>query len=201
MRWWRGENRRSEQPEVQAAFADVPREHFLPPEQRRYAAEDRPLPIGAGQTNSQPTTVRIMLGLLAVRPGEAVLDVGCGSGWTAALLGRLVGPDGRVVARERVPELAQTAADNLAALGMPWVQVGLAPANVLGAPEQGPYDRILVSAAAGRLPQPLVDQLAAPGRLVAPVGRRLSVVDRLPDGEVRVRRTGQFRFVPLIWEE
>ena len=197
MRWRRGEVDRR----VDEAFAAVPREPFLPPEQRRYAGEDRPLPIGAGQTNSQPTTVRIMLGLLGTQSGEAVLDVGCGSGWTAALLGRLVGPSGRVVARERVPELARAAAANLAGLEMPWVDVGLAPADVLGAPEQAPYDRILVSAAADRLPRPLVDQLAAPGRLVVPVRRRLSVVDRDVAGEVTVRRTGQFRFVPLIWDE
>ena len=104
---------------VDAAFAAQPREGFLPPEQRPHAALDRPLPIGWGQTNSQPTTVANMLRLLRVAPGMRVLDVGAGSGWTTALLAHLVGPRGQVHGVERVPELVRFGADNLAATGQP----------------------------------------------------------------------------------
>ena len=137
----------------------VPRREFLPPERQSEADLDVPLSIGHGATNSQPTTVRAMLDLLAPELGDRVLDVGAGSGWTTALLTWLVGPTGRVEAVERVPELARFASARLAH------PVHLAEPGVLGWPAGAPYDRILVSAeAAGRVPPDLVDQLAVDAR-------------------------------------
>lgn len=182
---------------VAAAFAAVPREGFLPRRERRRAGSDRPLLIGHGQTNSQPTTVRNMLTLLAVEPGDRVLDVGSGSGWTTALLADLTGPTGRVYGVELVPELAEFGSANLSACDAAWASIQVAEEGVLGLPDHAPYDRILVSAEARKLPQALVDQLAPGGRMVAPVAGRLSVVDRRDDDAIDVRRVGHYAFVPL----
>ncbi len=198
-------SQRATDPRVSAAFAAIPRKGFLTDSERRYADKDRPLPIGHGQTNSQPTTVRNMLTLLDVRSGHRVLDVGSGSGWTTALLGHLTGPAGRVYGVELVPDLAEWGGRNLASLGMPWTSIQPAgppagqPAGdgVLGLPEHAPFDRILVSAEARKLPPALVDQLGGGGRMVIPVAGRLSVVDRDADGTVDVRRVGHYAFVPL----
>ena len=182
---------------VRAAFEAVPREGFLPTKARRRAAYDGPIEIGHGQTNSQPWTVESMLRLLDVRPAHHVLDVGAGSGWTTALLGHLVGPDGRVRGVEVVPDLAEWGAANVAATGQPWATVEPAQPHVLGLPAHAPYDRVLVSAEPHRLPQELVDQVADDGRMVIPVaGVMLLVVKE--GGEVQVSRHGHYRFVPLV---
>jgi protein-L-isoaspartate(D-aspartate) O-methyltransferase len=182
---------------IDEAFAAVRRTDFLPEDQRPYAAEDRALPIGHRQTNSQPTTVRAMLGLLDPRPGQRILDVGSGSGWTTALLGHLVGPSGSVLGLELVPELVEWSQQNLAAYAMPWATIEQADAEVLGRPAHAPYDRILVSAESRRLPQPLADQLGADGRMVIPVSGRLLVAQRSQDGTLEQRRVGHYQFVPL----
>jgi protein-L-isoaspartate(D-aspartate) O-methyltransferase len=181
---------------VADAFAAVPREWFLPTSERRHAGYDGPIPIGHGQTNSQPRTVAAMLRLLAVRPGDRVLDVGSGSGWTTALLAHLTGPDGSVLGLELEPELVEFGRANLARGSWPQATIEQATPGSYGDPERAPYDRILVSAEATELPQTLVDQLADDGRMAIPVAGVMLLVEggaRSP----RVTRHGYYRFVPL----
>jgi protein-L-isoaspartate(D-aspartate) O-methyltransferase len=182
---------------VDAAMRAVPRRLFLPEAQQAYAEADQPLPIGRGQTNSQPSTVRRMLELLDVSPGDRVLDVGCGSGWTTALLDELAGPEGSVVGVELEDELAEWGRSNLAAAGRADAVVHKARRGVLGWPDDAPYDRILVSAQARELPDELCDQLAEPGVMVVPVAGRMLVVRRTPGKEPTVEASGHYRFVPL----
>ncbi len=181
---------------VAAAFAALPREGFLPEGERRRAGHDGPLPIGEGQTSSQPRTVEAMLRLLDVRAGQRVLDVGAGSGWTTALLAHLVGPGGSVVGVELVESLVTFGSANLAATGQPWASIRRATPGVLGVPDHAPYDRILVSAEPATLPGELVEQLADLGRLVIPVRGTMTLVTRSGD-DVSESHHGSYRFVPL----
>ena len=182
---------------LDAAFARVDRRGFLPKKVRGFARENAAVPIGYGQTNSQPSTVRDMLDLLDVEPGQRILDVGCGSGWTTALLGHLVGPDGQVVGVEIVPELVAWGRENLASYAMPWTRIEQATGTVLGVPDLAPYDRVLVSAEATEVPLELVDQLVVGGIMVVPVRGRMTVVERTT-AEPEVRHEGWYSFVPLI---
>lgn len=182
---------------IAAAFDAVPRRDFLPVDSRDRAGFDGPIPLGHGQTNSQPRTVADMLRLLDVHPGHRVLDVGAGSGWTTALLGRLVGETGLVTGVEIVPELAVWGEQNVRRTPYAWAHVHLAADGVLGSPAGAPYDRILVSAEADRIPPELLEQLADPGRMVLPVDGRMLLVVRY-DGSDEVHAGGRYRFVPLI---
>jgi protein-L-isoaspartate(D-aspartate) O-methyltransferase len=181
---------------VAAAFEAFPRTGFLREGERRRAGHDGPLPIGQGQTSSQPRTVADMLRLLDAQPGQRVLDVGSGSGWTTALLAHLVGPTGSVLGVELEPSLVEFGTANLAATAQPWASIRAATPGVLGVPDHAPYDRILVSAEPAILPQALVDQLGEGGRLVIPVGGTMTLVTRSGD-EVRESHHGYYRFVPL----
>lgn len=180
---------------IREAFGAVPRELFLPPDQRRHAGADRPLPIGHGVTNSQPTTVANMLALLDPQPGDRVLDVGCGSGWTTALIAHLVGATGQVVGVELIPEVLEQARANLADRRA--VELHVAESGALGWPAGAPYDRILVSADAAGMPTALVEQLAPTGVLVGPVHGEMLRIIRSPEHPV-VERHGRYSFVPLI---
>jgi protein-L-isoaspartate(D-aspartate) O-methyltransferase len=186
---------------VEAAFRAVPRSGFLPPDQRRLAGFDGPLPIGHGQTSSQPKTVAAMLRLLDVRPGQSVLDVGSGSGWTTALLAHLVGPNGSVVGVELEPDLVEFGAANLAATDQPWASIRTADPAVLGFPSHAPYNRVLVSAEPRELPLELVAQVAVGGRLVIPVRGTMLLVVRpgvgTAEDDLEVTEHGSYRFVPL----
>lgn len=178
---------------VRAAMATVPRTDFLPRVVRHLADVDRPVGIGWEATNSQPSTVARMLELLDAGSGHFVLDVGAGSGWTTAILEAL---GAEVVGVELVPQLVDFANANLAAHGNR-ARVRQAAPHVLGLPDDAPFDRILVSADLGRMPDALVAQLVEGGRMVAPVAGRMTVVD-VRGGSPRVREdSGRYAFVPL----
>jgi protein-L-isoaspartate(D-aspartate) O-methyltransferase len=182
---------------VLEAIAAVPRELFVPEPLRELAWENEPLPIGEGQTISQPFVVARMCELLELTGSERVLDVGTGSGYHAAILSQLAD---RVVSIERYPALSEAAAESLAAAGIENVTLVVGDGS-LGWPELAPYDAINV-AAAGRhgAPQALIEQLADGGRMVVPGGRfdqRLLLVARQGE-EIAVEKGERVRFVPLI---
>ena len=185
---------------VLAAMERVPRDLFVPEQERPYAYADAALPIGEGQTISQPFMVAVICEALALRGDERVLDVGTGSGYQAAVLAELAA---EVHTIERLPALAERARTALAAAGYERVLVHVGD-GTLGLPEHAPFGAIAVAAAAPGLPQTLFDQLEPGGRLVVPVGGRygqeLEVVVRGPDGPV-VSRSVPCRFVPLVGEE
>lgn len=185
-------------PTVQDAIVAVPRQHFLPERAKRYARVNAPVSIGYGQTNSQPFTVELMLELLEIEPGNKILDVGSGSGWTSALLASLTGPSGSVVAVEKVPELVEFGRNNCQSLAVHNVSFHEAKKHVLGWPQAAPYDRILVSAAATQLPQSLVGQLKWGGKMVIPVGDSIMEVKKGSDDRLEIIEHRGFAFVPLI---
>ena len=185
---------------VLAAMEEVPRELFVPPDLRRRAYDDAALPIGAGQTISQPYMVARILEELGLDGDERVLDVGTGSGYQAAVLSRLAQ---EVHTIERIPELAEQARRNLEAVGIDNVVIHGGDGS-LGDPEHAPFDGIAVAAAAPGFPKALYEQLRVGGRLVVPVGRRqgqrLEVIVRSPEGPAVIRSV-PCRFVPLVGEE
>jgi protein-L-isoaspartate(D-aspartate) O-methyltransferase len=185
---------------VLAAMERVPRELFLPEKLRNRAYADAALPIGAGQTISQPYMVARICEALALTGAERVLDVGTGSGYQAAVLAELAE---EVDTIERIPELAEQARASLVAAGYERVRVHVGDGS-RGLPERAPFDAIAVAAAAPELPRTLYDQLEPRGRLVVPVGRRrmqrLEVIVRSPEGPA-VLRSVPCRFVPLLGEE
>jgi protein-L-isoaspartate(D-aspartate) O-methyltransferase len=190
------EKRGIRSPRVLKAMETVPRHLFVPCEGIAAAYADEPLPIGAGQTISQPFMVAAMAEALLLDSKERVLEVGAGSGYQAAVLSRLVGS---VIAVETQPTLAASACERLAALGYVNVQVEVGDGS-LGWPSGAPYDAILVTAAAPRVPPPLLDQLAVGGRLVIPVGspeqqELFRIVKH--DGTISEESLYACRFVPL----
>ena len=171
------------------AMRRVPRELFVPPEERVHAYEDCALPIGFGQTISQPYVVALTCAALRLRGQEHVLDVGSGSGYQAAVLAELAAS---VVGVERIPELATAARHNLAAAGSAVEVLTADGAN--GVPERAPFDAIAVAAAADELPPALLEQLAPGGRMVIPLRDELVVVMPGP----KLQALAPVRFVPLV---
>lgn len=173
-------------PAIIAAFKRVDRADFVPEEYRSEAYEDYPLPIGFGQTISQPTTVAFMIELLDPRPGHIVLDIGAGSGWTSAILASLVGNAGYVTGTEVLPELVTYGRKNLAKY--PFLNVSIIQARQELGIARNRFDRILVSAGATRFPDELLDQLSPEGKMVIPVGDSLFLCEKDAEGHVSSRR-------------
>ena len=184
------------------AFRAVPREAFVDAATAHLAYGDHPLPIEAGQTISQPYIVALMVEAAGIGPTDRVLEVGSGSGYAAAVLGRLAA---RVIGMERQPELVEIARRRLERLGASNVEI-LQGDGTRGWPGDAPYDAILAAASGSHVPQPLLEQLAEGGRLVMPVGKpdwvqQLVKVSKGPGGKLRRENLGGVRFVPLIGEE
>ena len=179
------------------AMRDIPRHLFVPPDRRADAYDDRPVPIGEGQTISQPYIVALMTVALELRDTDRVLEIGTGSGYQTAILARLAAV---VVSIERHASLARTAADRLRSLGLHNVHVVVSDGTE-GRPEEAPFDRILVTAGAPAIPETLRSQLGDGGRLVIPVGpagfQRLTVLERR-GGHFETREGEACTFVPLI---
>jgi protein-L-isoaspartate(D-aspartate) O-methyltransferase len=189
-------------PLVLAAMGKVPREAFVPPELADEAYADGPLPIGEGQTISQPYIVALMTEALELRGGERVLEIGAGSGYAAAVLAEIAA---ELFTVERHARLAEEAAARLAGLGYDNVQVRVGDGS-RGWPEHAPYEAIVVAAGAPEVPEALKEQLAVGGRLVIPVGRGRTLQDllrlrRLSETEYQREELGGVRFVPLVGEE
>ena len=185
-------------PRVLQAMAAVERHRFVPRKHRDQAYENRPLPIGFGQTISQPYIVALMTDLLDPAPGDTVLEVGTGSGYQAAVLARLVK---EVVSIEIIPELARQARDRFQRLGLENIKA-VTGDGYFGYPEAAPYEAIVVTAAGDHIPPPLIEQLKPGGRMVLPVGgpfsvQQLTLVSKAGDGTVRTEHLLPVRFVPL----
>lgn len=190
--------RRTLRATVMEAMAGVPRDEFVPPELQHQAYDNGPLPIGEGQTISQPFIVALMTDLLEPRPDHHILEVGCGSGYQAAVLSSLVK---QVTSIEIIPHLATLARERLQYLGYNNVQV-LTGDGYQGLPELAPFDGIIVTAAASQVPAPLFEQLKPGGNLVIPVGlpyshQELLVISKNNDGGRLTRSVLPVIFVPL----
>ncbi|HFD79752.1 MAG TPA: protein-L-isoaspartate(D-aspartate) O-methyltransferase [Gammaproteobacteria bacterium] len=187
------------QPRVMDAMREVPREEFVPPELRHAAFDNGPLPIGHGQTISQPYIVALMTDLLELQPGCKVLEIGTGSGYQTAILAQLCD---RVYTVEVVPALSEEANKIFQRLGYDNIEARVGD-GYQGWPEHAPYDGIIVTAAASYIPPALVEQLKAGGRLVIPVGQpyghqELLLVEKDRQGEVHTRNILGVAFVPMI---
>jgi protein-L-isoaspartate(D-aspartate) O-methyltransferase len=183
---------------VMAAMGRVPRHRFVPVSQGAFAYDNRPLPIGEGQTISQPFVVALMTDLLDPKAGDIVLEVGTGSGYQAAVLAELVT---KVHTIEIVEPLARRATHVLGQLGYRNIDVRIGD-GYHGWPEAAPFDAIIVTAAPPKVPKPLIDQLKPGGRMVIPAGgpsdeQQLLIVEKRPDGTATTKRTLPVRFVPL----
>ncbi len=190
--------RRALDPRIMAVMGRVPRHEFVPAPFRGSAYDNRPLPIGFGQTISQPYIVALMTDLLAVGPEASVLEIGTGSGYQAAVLAELAR---KVYTVEIIPELGRAAAGRLERLDYASVEARTGD-GYYGWPEHAPYDGIIVTAAASHIPPPLVKQLKPGARMIIPVGgpfmvQWLTIVEKGKDGEVRTRQVLPVAFVPL----
>jgi len=189
---------------VKMAMERVPREEFLPIEQKPYAYIDRPLPIGEGQTISAPHMVAIICEILSLNDEMKVLEVGTGFGYNAAVVAEILGENGQLYSIERVEGLFKIAKENLKRTGYENVKVVLGDGS-LGIPEAAPFDRIYLTAAAPNIPKTLKNQLAIGGKILAPIGQidqfqELILMEKISEGEFKTSNLGGVAFVPLIGE-
>ncbi|MCU0678955.1 MAG: protein-L-isoaspartate O-methyltransferase [Planctomycetes bacterium] len=194
-------------PGIIKAFRRIKRRDFVLPADRGAAAVNAPLPIGYGQTISQPLTVAFMLELLSPQPGEKILDIGSGSGWTVALLAELVGRQGKIYGLEIIPQLRDFAETNVDKYG--FIRQGRASIyrgdGYQGLREFEPFDKIIIAAAAPAIPAALPEELRSGGRLVMPVGSRdgtqdIVALSKITAGQFAEKRYPGFIFVPLVRE-
>lgn len=183
--------------DLDGAFNKIERKNFLPSYEVSNAHFDVPIPIGFGQTNSQPSTVYLMLEWLEPDLGDKVLDVGSGSGWTTALLACLVGNKGSVFGVERIKELVEFGRENCKRLDIRNAKFYLA-GNEFGLKKYAPYDRILVSASYDEIPKSLIYQLKIGGKMVIPVNNDILEITKLSDNSLDIITHPGFVFVPLI---
>lgn len=182
------------------AFKKIKRIDFCPGEIKYLAEENEALPIGQGQTISQPLTVAFMLELLQPEPGDKILDVGSGSGWTTALLSEIVGEKGKVIAVELVPELKEFGEKNIAIYN--FINKGIAEFicadDSKGYKKEAPYDKILASAEAQELPEAWKEQLKVGGKIVVPIGNSIWLFIKKDNKNFEEKEYPGFAFVPLI---
>lgn len=190
---------------VRKAMLRVPREEFMPPENRSYAYLDRPLPIGEGQTISAPHMVAIIAETLDLTEGMNILEIGTGFGYNAAVVSEVVGNKGHVYTVERIPYLADRAIENLERTGYIEGVTVILGDGTLGYPEKAPYDRIYGTASAPKVPEPLKKQLKIDGKLIIPMGshsyfQELVSVTRISEDNYQTKNLGGVVFVPMIGE-
>jgi len=187
---------------VRRAMEKVPRDEFVPEEEKHRAYMDMPLPIGEGQTISAPHMVAMIAEILDLREGMKVLEIGSGCGYNAAVIAEIIGKDGHLYTIERIRSLYEMARRKLRELGYDNVTV-IHGDGSQGWPEEAPYDRIYVTAAAPYVPEPLMEQLEVGGKLLIPVGsdkfyQELVLIERISDEDYRSENLGGVAFVPLI---
>lgn len=186
-------------PSISQAFERIDRKNFVREGERNFAYENSALPIGYGQTISQPLVVAFMLELLEPKRGEKILDVGCGSGWQTALLADIVGTKGKIMAIERIPELVEMAQKNLSKYKrlMGRIEIALQDGSQ-GFEREAPFDKIIAAASAKQIPNKWKEQIKQGGIIVAPIGE--SIIRLQKTGEKTFEKKGfyGFRFVPLI---
>jgi len=175
----------------------INRKDFVLKEYEKEAYHDYPLPIGYGQTISQPSTVYFMLELLNPEKGEKILDIGSGSGWTTALLANAVGEKGMVFGVERIPELVLMGRKNIAKYNFNNVKI-LEARKTIGLEEESPFDKILVSASAKEIPQELIKQLKLKGIMVIPVENDILKIEKISEKDIKIEKYSGFVFVPLL---
>ena len=191
--------RRIETEAVEKAFLEIPREEFVPESLKNCAYVDTPLEIGNGQTISAPHMVAIMCEALDIKKGQKILEIGAGSGYHAAIVSKLVGARGHVYTIERFSSLAERAEKNLEKIGIKNVTIKIGDGSE-GYAEYAPYDRIYVTCAAPKIPDPLLEQLKDPGKMLVPVGQyicKLELIEKKND-KITARDLGGCAFVPLV---
>lgn len=182
------------------AFREIKREDFVPLQIKHLAYQDSPLPLLRGKTISQPTTVMIMTASLELKPGDKVLEVGTGSGYQAAIIAKIVGPKGKVISTEVIPELIHFAKANLKKASIENVQV-IEEDGSKGLESEAPFDKIIITAACKEFPHPLIEQLKPKGIIIGPVGdqQKQEMVKgvKREDGHMDLAFLGQFMFTPM----